>query len=64
MILRSELTNIATPRVDGDHARVPITVKYRSSLPQAAELTRGYEIELLKVSSEWKICSYTPAASP
>jgi len=64
MNLQTAITNIATPRVDGDHASVPVTVKYTSNLPQAAELTRGYEIALQKVGSGWKICSYTPAARP
>jgi len=64
MNLQTAITNIATPRVDGDHASVQVTVKYTSNLPQAAELTRGYEIALQKVGSGWKICSYTPSARP
>ncbi|WP_456094111.1 Rv0361 family membrane protein [Mycolicibacterium llatzerense] len=64
MVLRTTLTNVATPRVDGGHASVPVTVRYTSSLPQAAELTRGYDIELQKVDSGWKICSFMPAEHP
>lgn len=64
MGLRTELTKVATPHLDGDRAYVPITVKYTGTLPRAAELTRDYVVDMQKGDSGWKICSYTPAAHP
>jgi len=64
MRVRPELGAVAAPRIEGDHAHVPVTMKYASDTPGAVELTRDYEIEMHREGSAWKICSYVAAPKP
>ncbi|OHU08568.1 hypothetical protein BKG73_16070 [Mycobacteroides saopaulense] len=60
--VKTQLTAIAAPHIQGKIAHVQITMKYTSQLSGVNTVTRDYELNMQKEVSGWKICSYMPVA--